>query len=328
MPPEDENEVVDEFAQEDFVLETDKFTGETLDELGTEEEEKEEESTEEVEEESTGEEETEESEEESEEEPEQEEEEVKEEEEPQGLEKSKPIMIPKHRYDSASARAKAAEEKLAAYEAKLESEQPAAKQEVVDDTDKALADLDLKRATALADGDVDAAAKISGEIRMLEKQAYQAEIKRSNAEVESSTVAKMKFDAAVDSVTQQYDVFDPDSGNYDQAVVDETLDLQSAFEAKGYSATEALYKAVGYVIKDEVVTEAPKAKKETPAARKTDVKRNVDASNRTPPSMDKTGMDSDKTGAKAVPNATEMSEEDFDALPEATKARMRGDLVV
>jgi hypothetical protein len=322
MPPEDENEVVDEFAQEDFVLETDKFTGETLDELGTEEEEKEEESTEEVEEESTEEEETEESEEESE-----EEEEPEQEEEPQGLEKSKPIMIPKHRYDSASARAKAAEEKLAAYEAKLESKQPAAKQEVVDDTDKALADLDLKRATALADGDVDLAAKISGEIRMLEKQAYQAEIKRSNSEVESSTVAKMKFDAAVDSITQQYDVFDPDSDNYDQAIVDETLDLQSAFEAKGYSATEALYKAVGYVIKDEVATEAPEAKKETPAARKTDVKKNVDAAKRTPPSLEKSGLDSDATGAKAVPNATELSEEDFDALPEATKARMRGDLV-
>ena len=276
MTPEDENEVVDEFAQEDFVLETDKFTGETLDELGTEEKEKEEESTEEVEEESTEEEETEESEEGSE-----EEEEPEQEEEPQGLEKSKPIMIPKHRYDSASARAKAAEEKLAAYEAKLESEQSAAKQEVVDDTDKALADLDLKRATALADGDVDLAAKISGEIRMLEKQAYQVEIKRANSEVESSTVAKMKFDAAVDSITQQYDVFDPDSDNYDQAVVDETLDLQSAFEAKGYSATEALYKAVGYVIKDEVEQAPTETKPVTP--RKTDVKRNVDASNRTPP---------------------------------------------
>jgi hypothetical protein len=38
-------------------------------------------------------------------------------------------------------------------------------------------------------------------------------------------------------------------------------------------------------------------------------------------------MDSDKLGEKGLPDVTKLSVEEFDALPESTKARLMGNLV-
>ena len=44
--------------------------------------------------------------------------------------------------------------------------------------------------------------------------------------------------------------------------------------------------------------------------------------------MDILGLDSDKLGATSTtPDVNQMPREEFDALPESTKARMRGDFV-
>ena len=301
MSEEVDNEL-DQFDTEEFVLETDGFTGEELDE-GVKTEETEEE-TPAVETESN-------------------EEEIVEKPSEEEEDKPGPIMIPKHRYDSASARAKAAEEKLARYEEA--NEKPSKKEsEVVSTDEEDLDALDLKMAEALSDGNHTEVAKISKEIRAIERKAYQTDMQNNSAKVESTTRESIQFDTAVESITAQYSVFDPDAKEYNQDVVDEVLELQSAFVGKGQNPAQALYKAVGYVIKEPVVEEV---KPKSPTERKTNVTKNIDTANRTPPSLSKAGVDSDKAGATALPSVSELSEEDFDALPESTKARMRGDLL-
>ncbi len=45
-----------------------------------------------------------------------------------------------------------------------------------------------------------------------------------------------------------------------------------------------------------------------------------------PASMRDAGLDSDKAGQTGLPDVTAMTAEEYDALPAATKARLRGDL--
>ena len=54
------------------------------------------------------------------------------------------------------------------------------------------------------------------------------------------------------------------------------------------------------------------------------VAKNIDASKRQPASLDKIGADSDKNGKASLPEVSEMTFEEFAALPEATSVPGRG----
>ena len=58
------------------------------------------------------------------------------------------------------------------------------------------------------------------------------------------------------------------------------------------------------------------------------VAKNLDTAKRQPASMKDVGLDSDKAGMSSnLPDISKLSAEEFDALPESTKARMRGDIL-
>jgi hypothetical protein len=64
------------------------------------------------------------------------------------------------------------------------------------------------------------------------------------------------------------------------------------------------------------------------ASRKDDqLSKNLATDKAQPPSMKEAGMDSDKTGVTGVPRMSELTPEQYDALPESTKAKLRGDIV-
>lgn len=230
---------------------------------------------------------------------------------------SKEGMIPRHRYQSASQRARDAEAKVAELEAKM-APAPAAPEEV--DYDAKLLDLDTRQAKMLADGEFENAAKLSQEARMIERAQMQVEFEERNTQSANATVEQVRLDRAIEDLNESFPVLDPDNDGYDQDLVDEVLTLQRAFVAAGKNPTQSLYDAVHYA---RIEGDVP-AKK--PQSRKTDVKKNIDAANKQPPELDKAGFDSDTTGMKDKdPDITSLTEEEFDALPEATLRRMRGD---
>ena len=55
------------------------------------------------------------------------------------------------------------------------------------------------------------------------------------------------------------------------------------------------------------------------------VEKNVDTAKRQPASMKETGIDSDKAGVTAKVDYTKLTAEEREALPAATRARLRGD---
>jgi hypothetical protein len=55
--------------------------------------------------------------------------------------------------------------------------------------------------------------------------------------------------------------------------------------------------------------------------------KNIAAAAKQPASTKDAGIDSDQAGVKDNVDASSLTSEEFDALPEATKSRMRGDAV-
>jgi len=228
-------------------------------------------------------------------------------------------LIPRHRYESAAQRARDAEAKLAAYEA---AQAPASSEAAVeeDSFDKQLMDIDAKQARANADGEFELAAKLAQEARILERQSIQQEMEARNAQTSSATVEQIRLDNAVDALNAAHPELDPDSDTFDQSIVDEVLMLQRSFVSNGANPTKALYDAVRYArVGDE--PSAPVVPK-----RRTDVNRNIDTAKKQPPELAKAGDDSNSSGKQeSTPDVNQLTEEEFDALPEATLRRMRGD---
>jgi hypothetical protein len=164
-------------------------------------------------------------------------------------------------------------------------------------------------------------------------------------------VEQVRLDMLIDSLEEKYPQLVEGNDEYDEGLVEEISDLRSAFEAKGLASSDALKKAVKYALRDagtgssgaqidrdvEAAAKdadkaadkaADKGKKEAAAAaRKAEaVRRNLATAGKQPADLNKTpGLDSHKAGGGGTDSVSKMTEEDFDALPEATKRKLRGD---
>jgi hypothetical protein len=209
---------------------------------------------------------------------------------------------------------------------------------------KAETDLEAKEAEYnkhMADGALDKATKTMKDIRMLERSINDQKTSFTIAAAEARAVEQVRFDITVERLEEAYPQIRPGAEEYDQGVVNEMLEMQAAYQAKGYPPSAALQKAVSYILKpttvkqekavttearvtDEDKAEALKAQRRADA-----VNKNVDAAGKTPPNTANVGKDSDKAGggvvdAKAV---MKMKQEDFAKLDEAALSKLRGDEV-
>ena len=237
------------------------------------------------------------------------------------VEEAKKHMIPKRRLDDVVAKQRKAEQEAA--ELRKELAEALAKAEAIPAID--ILALSKQRSEATLDGDLEKAAQIDKQIYEASKQVAAEPIDMEA--LESRVEAKMELKATLTSVFEEYPQLDTDSDSFDEELNSEALVFQSAYLHQGYSPAEAVRRAANAairVVRPELLaaTEAPKV---AAKARKTNVKGNVDASNAQPPKMTQ-GESGGKTSSEMV-DINKLTDEEFDALPEATRARMRGDLV-
>ena len=130
--------------------------------------------------------------------------------------------------------------------------------------------------------------------------------------------------AVIDTLEKTYDVFDPASDKFNKDLVDETLLLKDTYVSQKYTPAEAMQRASAMVLHMNGIASAQPTARANPAAVPSTaaVKRNVDALNAQPPAMP---AGAQQQGTPEI-DITKLTEEEFDALPEATVARMRGDL--
>lgn len=224
-------------------------------------------------------------------------------------------LIPKFRFDSAQQRARDAEAEVA----RLRGVMTETQEKVVEGDEDPFAALDKRHSQAIADGDLDLASSITAETRSLERKAMRVEMTNTANETQAAASEQVRVDATIQALNVQFPVLDPDSETYAQDKVDEVLALQDAFMLSGRPAAQALNEAARYVFPNVGLPPEVEVKK-------TDVDKNIDTANRQPPDLTKVGQDSNSLGKlEDAPDATMLSEEEFDALPEAAKKRMRGD---
>jgi myosin heavy subunit len=234
-------------------------------------------------------------------------------------------MLPKSRYDSVAAKNRELEARIAEMEAAGKAKQVAQqREEQTNEMEDLISRLDADYAEAVKDGDTEAMSRIRKEQRAAEREMYRMEMQESDQRSVSQAQEQVRLDLTIDAIEQQYEQLNPESDNYAQNIVDQIQELRSGFEATGrYTPTQALVRAVKFVLPDNPVAAAQAAPQAKP---KGNLSKKVAAANAQPPSMDGVGDQGNSGGKTTVdPNPLEMTEDDWAALPESTLKRMRGD---
>lgn len=249
----------------------------------------------------------------------------------------KGVMIPKARFDEVNRKAR---EREAAMQARIaELEKASAREVQQQDTAKLeqeVEDLEEQYQKFLDDGETAKAKDIMRQIRLKERQIVTMEAEHKSDRARTMAIEQLKFDTLVEKLEAEYPLLNPDHDDFDQEKVDEVVFLRQSFEKGGLSSTAALAKAVKYVLGDAPKKDDAKDDRrgmgsdtsKVDARRQKQLEKNIDVAKKQPSKMDAAGVDSNKKGGGIDDKAiSDMSEEDFNALPEATKARLRGDFV-
>lgn len=264
--------------------------------------------------------------------------------------KDMPNMIPKERFNEEiekvhkersareQAEQRAAELERQLIERERSEKQMAQRSDQVRALDARIDELEAQRDALLLDGDKEKATAVGKELRELNRHVARLEAQEESSYIVSETLEKERLGVAIAKLEADYAELNPRSETYDDDLVQIILSTQRGLIDRGVSASKALYDATEKVM-TKVRREIPQ--KETPQPeglsqaqqekiedrKKAQVEKSIETQNKQPASLSETGFDSDKAGEKGLPNTLKMSVDEFAALPEATRARLRGDLV-
>ena len=253
--------------------------------------------------------------------------------------KDKGKMIPKARFDEAVAkergRAEAAERRAAEL---LQQIKQVSHAEDAGKLDEEIRTLSAEAEAARMDGDKDKVIALSEQIRMKERQLSLAENSRMSESTKEAVREEMRMDMTIERLEGLYPVLnEADAEHFDQDIVDLVLATQRDLIAREQlkpsvaleRATEKVMLKVMKPSSDGVTPEKgglKDAEGKKDDRKQAQVKKNLDTAIKQPASTKESGVDSDAHGqSKADPDPSLMTYEEFGALPEATKAKMRGD---
>ena len=232
-------------------------------------------------------------------------------------------MVPKSRLDEVLAKQKALQKQLD--DLKAQQPEPA---EAPADYDFEAKEVEYQN--LLLDGESSKAAALRAEIRRAEREQIAHEMRQEMGQTVQEATTKTALQQAADNLAEAFPVFDESSPDFDSTLTQEVVDLRDAFMIKGENAVAALNKASQYVINmhglvdNEPATAPAKAPADEVGKKRAEIARKLKAAGSQPPEM--AGESSASNGEKAV-NIADLSEEEFNALPEATLKRLRGDIL-
>ena len=265
------------------------------------------------------------------------------------------VRIPKSRFDEQVAkerdRAEAAERRAVELEARLNAQSQKTEPKVdpvaakVDDLEARIEALHDKRDGFLVDGNIERAAEVRREIRAIEKELREVERNTLRNDAEQIAARRLdtqseeqRIDTVVSDLESEFSVLRKGSDDFDPRMVNFVLAEQHRLitELK-LTPHEALQRAgketmelFGHKPAGSKADDTKEDKPETPAdKRRVEARQKVaDTMNRQPASLKDAGIDSDKAGQdKADLDVNKLSEAEFNALPAAQLAKLRGDFV-
>ena len=257
-------------------------------------------------------------------------EEETEEELPLAAEKAEPEakspMVPKSRLDEVLAKQKALQKQVD--EMRAAAEKPAEAPEEYDFDAK-----EIEYQQLVLDGEAEKAVALRKEIRGAEKAQIEWEMEQKMGQTVQQSAQASALQQAAAEMEAAYPVFDQNSAEYNEDYTNEVVELRDAFIIKGYDPVDALGRAVKYVVTDRNLDAAGKTEQKPALAaetseqsvkKKANVAKKLKAAESQPPELE--GEGSSSRGENVI-DFSGMSEEELDALPEATLRRLRGDIV-
>jgi hypothetical protein len=239
-------------------------------------------------------------------------------------------MVPKSRLDEVLQKQKALQKQL---EDMKKAQQPAENAPDPYDFDSK----EKEYMNLVLDGKEADAVRLRQEIRTAEKASLQFEMTEQMQQTVQHNAQATALQAAANELEANFPVFDQNSELYNESYTQEVIGLRDAFIMQGFDAVDALSKAANFVlmtnnlVAPEPATstlDAPAAPKQKTvdevAKKRAEVSKKLKAAEAQPPELP--GESSAARGEKAVDVAT-MSEDEFNALPDATIKRLRGDIL-
>lgn len=196
--------------------------------------------------------------------------------------------------------------------------------------DEQAAELYVKVEEARADGNIAEAAAMQRQLDAINRKIATIEATQVATTVTVEQRTNAQYDHMLGQLESVAPVLVPGTEDYDPKVVAELEFLVESFEAKGLSAPAALRKASTYLFGTDpwgsapakkVEEAAPPVKDKKPEAKKPDIKKAVEHTKKDPGDISKSGTNVDSSKI----NPLELDDEEFNAIPAATLARMRGD---
>ena len=242
--------------------------------------------------------------------------------EPEKKETKSP-MIPKSRLDEVLAQNKALKKRIA---------QTEKAEKAAEETPNAY-DFDAKEEEymdAVLDGDKDKAKAIRKEIRQAEATKMETELTRDiETKVTRNSTANAVQDAA-SAIEEAFPIFDANSDQFNKELTDEVNKYMTGFISSGQNPVEALEEATTYVLQknnmldSSTVADVPALGQAKEQKQRSQVSKKLKAADAQPPELP--GESSAAKGEKAL-DVNNMTPEEFDALPDATLKRLRGDVL-
>ena len=242
---------------------------------------------------------------------------------------TKKPMVPKSRLDEVLAKQKALQKQL---------DDMKAAQEVAESAPEEydFATKEVEYQSLVLDGEAEKAAALRQEMRKAERDQIAFEMRQEMTQTVNQNQQATALQTAANDLEATFPVFDQNSESYNAEYTQEVIDLRDAFITQGHGAVEALGKAANFVVKSYDLVEsgdeasalsgskAPAKRADEVAKKRAEVSRKLRAADAQPPELP--GESSANHGEKALDVAS-MSEDEFNALPEATLKRLRGDII-
>lgn len=247
--------------------------------------------------------------------------------------------VPKARFDQAvnkeRDRAAAAEAELQKYRAREAQQTQAANFE---ESQKKVKEMLKEHSSLLADGDLDKASDVMEQVLQLRDDMTQARAQAMADNARNSAKNEVRYDATVERIEADYPEINPDAEEFDETAVRRVQAMVTGImQTEGKDAATALIEATDILLKPakearetQTLREKPSEEAVEQGLRRTQaqIDKNLKTADSQPPATKDVGKDHDATGGALNATAvSQMSWEEFIAVPDSELSKMRGDLV-
>jgi hypothetical protein len=241
-------------------------------------------------------------------------------------------FIPKERFDEAVKKERGEKELLAARLKEYEDREAQSRVSAdFAEAQKAVKDMIKQHSSLLADGEIDKAADLMGQILDLKEAISERKAESRAMTAKDQAKEEVQYAQTVERLETQYPSLNPDHDDYDRTATRRVQAMMAGLmQTERMPAAKALREAVEIVMGKPAAPAAATDKAEEAGLRRKQaaVAKALDAKGKQPASTKDVGLDHDKEGGALDASAVmKMTWDEFVKLPDSKLSELRGDYI-